>query len=158
MPERVAFVDRSILLNYLDVPSKNQDRDAIVAEMKRKEADGVLMILPVAAVIEAGNHISHLANGSVRRRCSQALEIILRKAVDRSAPWTLHAAVWDELFLTSLCDGVMGRVPALVESMSTGELGVGDLSILTERECYLARAAVNEVSVWTLDGKLAAYS
>jgi len=86
VPQFVEFVDTSVLLVYLDVPHMNEGREEIVAEMKRKEARGVLFILPVAAVIETGNHISHVANGAARRRCAQRLEIVLRLAVEQTAP------------------------------------------------------------------------
>jgi len=158
MPELVEFVDTSVLLVYLDVPHMNAGRQAIVSEMKRKQKLGVLFILPVAAVVEAGNHIAQVANGDARRRCARALEAVLRLSVQQTTPWTVHAAAWDEAFLTSLCDGVAGRMPSMLETMTTGQLGTGDLSILAERERYRQRVAVYEVGIWTLDERLKSWA
>ena len=56
---RVEFVDTSILVELLDVPDSNANRDAIRAAFATKRGR-VALILPTAAVIETGNHIHHI--------------------------------------------------------------------------------------------------
>lgn len=62
----VVFVDTSVLLNLLDVPGKNGDRDSVTAEFKRMASDDAVLVIPIAAVIEVGNHIAHLSSGRQR--------------------------------------------------------------------------------------------
>lgn len=152
----VEFVDTSVLCNFLDVPGKNQDRDAVRRIMREKVEEGVQLIVPISAVVETGNHITHLQDGAVRRVCAERFVKTLRACADDELPWVLHRVAWDEHFFTKLCDGVAGTGP-FVECATQG-LGCGDLAILVERELYVERSAIERAGVWTLDAQLAAFA
>ena len=49
MPD-VVIVDTTVLLNVLDVPRRNQDRDAVLAEFKKLVEREVSLLLPMAAL------------------------------------------------------------------------------------------------------------
>jgi len=74
---RVEFVDTSILVEFLNVPGRSQHRKQVLAEFKRKRASGTHFVLPTAAVIETGNHVHHIAEGSKRLGCAQAFAQLL---------------------------------------------------------------------------------
>lgn len=152
----VEFVDTSVLCNFLDVPGKNQDRDEVRKSMREKVDGGVQLIIPISAVVEAGNHITQLRDGAARRACAERFATTLRAIAAGELPWVLHQVAWDEQFLVKLCDGVAGTGP-FVECATQG-LGAGDLAILVERELYLERSAIERAGVWTLDAQLAAYA
>lgn len=64
----VRFIDTSILLNILDVPDRNQNKDEVVKEFKTLIGSQTeTLILPLATIIETGNHIAHIGSGNVRR-------------------------------------------------------------------------------------------
>ncbi len=62
----VWFVDTSIFANLLDVPGRAQQRDRVRREQREWAAARCGLVLPVATVIETGNHIAQLANGQCR--------------------------------------------------------------------------------------------
>ena len=62
----IVIVDTSILLNVLDVPGFNQDRETVFETFEQYiEAEATLLI-PLGAVLETGNHIAQLSNGNQR--------------------------------------------------------------------------------------------
>jgi len=152
----VEFVDTSVLLNILDVPGKNQDRERVVEELREKNARGVQLIIPVSAVIETGNHITKLSDGHSRRVCAERFEKLLSAVARGDVPWALHQLDWGDRFLEKLCAGV-AHTGSFVGCAMQG-LACGDLAILVERELFLERSAITRARVWTLDKQLAAYA
>jgi len=132
---RVEFVDTSILVEFLNVPGRSQHRKQVLAEFKRKRASGTHFVLPTAAVIETGNHVHHIAEGSKRLGCAQAFAQLLRLTADGKAPWALFEARWDGSFLTRLQQGA-GTAMDIVEHAAKQCLSCGDLSVLAERNQY----------------------
>jgi hypothetical protein len=153
----VRFVDTSVLCDLLDVPGKNQQRDTVQAELRELVAANVQLVLPVAAVIETGNHIVHVAEGSARRACAERFVRLLRATAEGVLPWVLHAVAWDDAMLHALCDGT-AATGSFLELAAAGMLGTGDLSILVERDLYASRTSGTTVTVWTHDQRLAAYN
>ena len=54
----VVIVDTSVLLNLLNVPQHNDHRDLEVQQFKQFVQTGASLLLPIAVVFEAGNHIA----------------------------------------------------------------------------------------------------
>ena len=156
MPE-VRFVDTSVLCDLIDVPGKNQRRDEVRAELESLIGSGVQLVLPIATIIETGNHIGQLGDGVARRTCAQRFVGLLRLTAEGKVPWVLHAVAWDGALLHMLCDGTDATGPFL-ELAAAGLLGTGDLSILVECDMYAKRTAHVKVAVWTHDARLAAFN
>lgn len=151
----VRFVDTSVLCDLLGVAGKCQQTDAVKEEMKELLAAGATLVLPIASVIETGNHIAQAGDGNARRECAKRFEAVLRLTLAGESPWILHAAAWSEELLEMLCDGVP-NAGTFVDLAGQGRLGAGDLSILAERDLYSKRTAIKNVTVWTHDAELAA--
>jgi hypothetical protein len=132
----------------------SQNRDEVAARLASIRALCDL-VLPVTAVIETGNHIAQVADGTARGTCAERLAGVIRMSIDGRAPWVLNNVVWDKAFLESMLDGA-GTGSTLVD-LARSKLGCGDLSILTEVERYGARTNGIHISVWTLDGQLSSY-
>lgn len=155
---RVEFVDTSILVEFLDVPGRNANRERILKEFARRRRAGVQFLLPTATVIETGNHVHHVKEGHARRRCAEGFAEILRLTSAGKAPWVLFEATWDAAFLTALGSGV-GTSMDIVEHAVKQSLSCGDLSIMAERDLYRSRVSPQtDVSIWTVDQAMDAWS
>lgn len=154
---QVCFLDTSVLTNILDVPGKNEQREAVVREFMQRRTGGWQLVLPLTAVIETGNHIAQVANGHARRTCAGLFTAMLGQVIEGRAPFVLHEMGWDAAFLDALVAGAATATP-LSEHLATAFMGCGDLAILVERDRYRARVARGSlVEVWTLDAGLQAY-
>ncbi len=132
----VVFLDTNVLLNVLDVPGKNSDRAEVVTEFRRLRAAGATLIIPIAAVVEVGNHLAQLA-GHERQDRSRTFAAFLRASIDGAAPWVVSGASWDESFLRALLDG--NGVRPTFEQLCASGVGSGDTSILLELQRYRSR-------------------
>lgn len=152
----VVFIDTSVLLNLLDVPDRNAERDAVLAEYPQRQEQGQF-ILPITTVIETGNHIGNVEPGAPRRTCAERFADMLRMVIQGTAPFAMHEMGWDDEFLRHLVAGGRTETP-LVDLLVAQVIGCGDLTILLERDRYLARVAKGtSARIWTLDHGLAAY-
>lgn len=154
----VVFLDTSVLLNILNVPRKNESRDDVIARYKALVLSGALLIIPIAVVIEVGNHIAQLTGGEPRAP-AMAFADILKMSLRDAAPWVVSGASWDRDFLRQLVDGHSLR-PGMVVLCQSG-VGTGDGSILLELEGYRQRSDLPSglpVGLWSLDEGLQAYA
>ncbi|MFF0542435.1 hypothetical protein ACFYTF_06320 [Nocardia thailandica] len=151
----VTFLDTSVLCNILAVPHMDQDRASVRTEMRLRADRGETFILPVTTVIETGNHIRHIDNGDYRRKAADRFATLLRNTLEDQAPWSLHTLSWSPAFLRDLLAGA-GTGMQFVDHAQAG-LGCGDLCIICERNVYQQRSGIAQVTVWTLDGPLAAH-
>jgi len=154
----VIFIDTSVLCCLLNVPGKNQDRDAVMAHYGQRREAKDAFVLPVSAVIETGNHIEQLGEGlgDARWRCAEALCQFLTFMVNGAGQFIMHRFSWDEDLLREFCEGGNSS-PSFTQAAASGQFGGGDLAILLERARYQDRVAVGPVEVWTLDKKLSDY-
>jgi predicted nucleic acid-binding protein len=142
----IVIVDTSVLLNILDVPGRNQDRDAVLNRLGELIEGGDHLFIPMAAIVEVGNHIAHVANGAHRRAAAERFVLEVRKALSNEAPWKPINFPSNE--------EVLGWLDAFPASATRG-VGMGDLSIKEEWAALCVRNAMSHVWVWTLDGDLA---
>lgn len=144
----IAIVDSSMLLNVLDVPGFNQHRDDVFEQFGQLANDGSHLLLPMAAMLETGDHIADLSDGRNRRRHAERFRNCIRESLRGDAPWTplefpetSRLAAWLEDFPGKAMEG----------------LGVSDVSIIDawERACTLHPN--QRVYIWTLHRRLRAY-
>ncbi|NEA34494.1 hypothetical protein [Streptomyces sp. SID13031] len=149
------FVDTSILLNLLDVPKRNGERETVTAEFLAWQQEDATFVLPITTVIETGNAVAKIEGGS-RWSFVEKFVQILGQAVVGATPWAASGAVWNADFIQDLIDG-HGHVPALPMLMKS-DVGVGDAGILAEMEQYRARVpSATPIRIWTLDAQLGAF-
>ncbi|MBA3906674.1 MAG: hypothetical protein H0X35_08345 [Pseudonocardiales bacterium] len=88
---------------------------------------------------------------------------MLEESARGVAPWVLHDATWDAELLDRIRGGCSTKVD-LVEHATRGGrqgLGVGDLSVLAERDLYRERRVDPrsvDVRVWSADRLLDSFS
>jgi hypothetical protein len=144
----VVLVDTSVFLNVLDVPTFNQQREGVLRQFERFIEERAHLLLPMAAVFEAGNHIAQLNDGRVRREHAERFVGMVRDAIGGNAPWRpIQPPNLEEIkvWLDDFPDHVMRG------------MGMGDISIVKEWENARIRHPHLRVLIWSLDAALSAY-
>lgn len=152
----VDFLDTSVFVEILNVPHMNDHRADVLAEMDARLKARVRFVLPTATVVETGNHVFQIKDGTARRTCAMTFMSLLRKTALGEAPWVLHERTWDGAFLSALCDGGITGMD-LTEHAVRQQLGTGDLSIVAERDLYASRTQA-EVRIWTLEATMGTWA
>lgn len=142
----IVIVDTSVLLNIMDVPDRNQHRDAVLDRLGLLIEDGDHLFIPMAAVVEVGNLIARVKNGSQRRTAAERFVKEVRAALVDEAPWK-------PINFPSNAE-VMAWLDAFPDAATQG-IGMGDLSIKQEWHALCQRHRLSRVWVWTLDRDLA---
>ena len=142
----IVIVDTSVLLNIMDVPDRNQHRGQVLDRLATLIDAGDHLFIPMAAIVEVGNHIAQVKNGAHRRAAAERFVKEVRSALADEAPWKPINFPSNQEVLTWL--------DAFPESATQG-IGMGDLSIKQEWVALCERHALSRVWVWALDGDLA---
>ena len=143
----VVIVDTSVLLNLLDVPQHNGQRDLVVQQFKQFVQGGASLLLPIAVVFETGNHIADLADGGNRRRYATVLCEEVDKALRNKAPWVLVPPP-DDSQLAKWLD----RFP----DCAMREINLKHLSLMELWESQCKKLFGTRVLIWSRDNKLKA--
>ena len=142
----IVIVDTSVLLNILDVPDRNQRKKEVLDRLGVLIEAGDHLFIPMAAIVEVGNHIAHVKGGPQRRAAAARFVKEVRSALADEAPWKpINFPSNQE---------VLSWLDAFPDSATQG-IGMGDLSIKKEWEELCRRHRLSRVWVWTLDADLA---
>ena len=144
----IVIVDTSILLNVLNVPGRNEQREAVLTELKQCIDDGATLLLPLGAVLETGNHIARLANGNQRRTGAKVFQDRITEALAGEAPWDL-VPLPDRNQLRNW----LNEFP----DFAAREVGLVDLSIIKAWDAARERHPSSRVRIWSLDKHLQGY-
>lgn len=154
--QKVLVIDTSILCVYLKVPfmeSCGPDRDKwdynrVAGKINDEIRQKSLLVLPLATLIETGNHIAHVSGE--RYLLAEELSKIIVKAATAEEPWaafTSQSELWSEENLKKLAN----EWPKLAAS----KISIGDATIKDVAEFY--RESGFRVEILTGDGGLKAY-
>lgn len=146
----VRFMDTSVMTNILEVPGRCSDAQKIKEEFNFAMKQEEVLILPIATIIETGNHIAHIADGNIRRNVAAKFGQCLRKTAEGEAPWQLYGVELDKEGLVYLADHI--------EEMASFEIGVGDTSIIYAYEQYKNNTpGIGRIMIWSTDQHLQGY-
>ncbi|MDO4336927.1 MAG: hypothetical protein Q4C91_02450 [Eubacteriales bacterium] len=146
----VRFIDTSVMLNLLEVPGRCGNAETVREQWKEVLQSKDVLILPVATIIETGNHIAHISDGNVRRTIAGKFGEYLRKTAEGEAPWQLYGVELDKEGLLYLADHI--------EENAIQEIGVGDMSIVYAYEQYKQKTpAIGTIMIWSTDTHLQGY-
>ena len=101
--KKVLIIDTSILCVWLEVPGlescgPNHDRwekARVEKKIHEEEQNNSTFVLPLASIIETGNHIAKSPKN--RRECAQRLADIIVKSANKETPWAAfseHTELW----------------------------------------------------------------
>lgn len=152
---QVTLIDTCVFLNLLNVPGSCDRHHEIREEFQLRRDQGEEFVLPITTIIETGNTI--VGHGGTDRRAVERFVRALEETIEGRAPWLFREVAWDARFLESLHSGD-STGSSLLNLMSNGLMGTGDVSILVERDQFLEETAYTNVKVWTLDANLSAHS
>jgi hypothetical protein len=141
----ICLIDTSILCELLQIPNRCESFEEVEAEMGRKIEAGHLLLLPMSAIIETGNHIGQNGDGRQRRKAATDFVALIEQAIRGKTPFTPTPFFESEDLLEWL-----GEFPDWAARGS----GLADLTILKEfeRQCALNRQ--RRVYIWSKDQHL----
>lgn len=149
----VVFVDTSVIVRLIGIDGE-QLASEVAAEFDRRREAGQRFVLPVTALVEAGNRVAQ--QSSQRQRFAERLRQVIEEANQPHPPWILHEATLDQQFAQELLAGD-STGSDLTTLLAAGRLGTGDVAILVERDQFKRKMAHASLEVWTLDLELSAY-
>lgn len=146
----IAIVDTSVLCELLQVPGKFDPatHQELVAEFQERLNAGHQFLVPLTAIIEAGNHIAHGGDGGGRRAAATRFVTWVRDAIDGRVPFTATPAPAIEevgAWLGRFVDDAMRQ------------LSLGDRSIIAAWEQQREIHPYGRIYVWSLDDDLIGY-
>jgi len=153
---KILIMDTSILCCWLRIPGKetagpSNDQwtpERIKKLLEKEEKKKSIFVLPVASLIETGNHIAQAKNN--RYECATALAQHIAATADQKSPWaafTEQSSLWEPDQLKELAK--------TWPEMAKSKMSIGDATIKNVAE-YYARAGYS-VEILTADAGLKAY-
>ena len=145
----IYIIDTSVLLNILDVPGRNQDRDTVIAAFEARIRAGSRFQVPIAVIVETGNHIARISSGDSRKRYAEEFCAMVEQALAGKAPWVV----------TPIPD--VGKIRKWLtdfpDQYAVRGLGIADRSIIHAWEEACIRNPSIRVVIWSRDKQLASY-
>ncbi|TCM68078.1 hypothetical protein EC844_10660 [Acinetobacter calcoaceticus] len=153
----ICLLDTSIFLNILDVPNRNRERAEVLDKFAEYIELGCRFIIPMATVIETGNHIAQNGDGNIRRAVAQLFVDTLEQTFTNTAPFRISE--WDSQHqIRQWMKAFPAHAQRNKSASRTGEgTSFGDLSIIKEFERTCSKFPMSEVFIWSLDEDLSAY-
>lgn len=152
----ICLIDTSIFVEILDVPKYNQYRASVLEDFKTYVQSGCTFLLPMATILETGNHIAQNGDGTMRRKTALRFVEQVKAAFNGDAPWqptafpdTTEILLWIDQF-----PDLAGKNKAPDKQEGTS---FGDLSIIEEFNKLCKRFPMSEVFIWSLDRDLQSY-
>ena len=137
MSRKVVIFDTSVLCCWLNVPGKDtcgpkhdawdfKKIDKTIDEETKKSST---FVLPLAAIIETGNHITQIAGD--RRALARSLAELIKKTAAGTEPWAAfsqQSSLWDNENLLKLADAW--------PDLAAQKLSIGDATIKDVADFY----------------------
>ncbi|MBK1707249.1 PIN domain-containing protein [Halochromatium glycolicum] len=145
----ICLVDTTVFLEILNVPIKAKRHQETLAQLRERIAsNSEELFLPMATVLETGNHIGQNGDGQQRRQCAERFVEQVRLALEGKSPFKPLRFLDEPDFLVWLQD--------FPEHASRGS-GLGDLSIIQDWQRLCAQNPHRRVYIWSFDRHLIGY-
>lgn len=154
--KKVVVIDTSILCTWLQIPGKETcgplhdqwDFTKVDKKIKSEIKAKSLLVLPIAAIIETGNHIAQ-ASGN-RMPIAQSLAGIMKQTAEGKTPWASFS-VQSEMWAPEKLEELSKVWP----NLAVQGIGIGDATIKDVADYYYRIG--NNVEILTGDQGLKAY-
>ena len=154
--KKVLILDTSVMCTWLQVPGKETcgkdgnilTHDIVERKIETGKSYGTTFILPIASIIETGNHIAHSSGD--RHKIGEEFSNLICDTADNNSPWaafTEQSVLWQPEKLKALAE-------RWKETVVSGQ-SLGDASIVEVAD-YYAKMGFN-VEIFTGDEGLKAY-
>lgn len=144
----VCLIDSTIFVEILAVPVKSSKHKEILRHLEQRVRAGESLFLPMATILETGNHIGQNGDGVARRDCAQRFVQYVSDALDYKSPLlpvSFLAAADLRAWLTDF------------PNHAARGSGLGDLSIIHDWKHLCQQNRGRRVYIWSLDRHLAAH-
>ncbi|AFZ61036.1 hypothetical protein H6G54_29580 [Anabaena cylindrica FACHB-243] len=152
----ICLIYTSIFLEILNVPNYNQHRASVLEDFQTYAQSGCTFLLPMATILETGNHIAQNGDGTMRRKTALRFVKAVKEAFTGEAAWrpttfpnTAEILMWIDQF-----PDLAGKNKAPDKQEGTS---FGDLSIIEEFNKSCKLFPMSEVFIWSLDRDLQNY-
>ncbi|EPX58915.1 hypothetical protein D187_003630 [Cystobacter fuscus DSM 2262] len=156
MSQTVLVIDTSILCVWLAIPHLDTcgpdddrwDKPRVDALIQEHLTEGATLVLPLASIIETGNHIAQ--NPGDRFVLAQRLCDLLRKAVDGTAPYAAfseQSVLWEREHMQGLTGG---WPPLAARSISLADATIRDVAHFYARRGLDVRMLTGDLGLQAL--------
>ncbi|MFA6076406.1 MAG: hypothetical protein WCV63_10920 [Negativicutes bacterium] len=155
--KKVLIFDTCILCIWLKLPNFDKcgpstdlwDWQRVSEKIDNETTNKTIFVLPLASIIETGNHITHIPHSKLD--CAQALASIMRQCALEQTPW---AAFSDQSILWS--SDKLNSLSNTWPDLAVQNLSLGDATIKNVAEYYSSMGY--NVEIFTADQGLQAYA
>ncbi len=143
----ICIVDTSILVELLNLRGLASRHDEVVAEFAQRQAREQFL-LPLAVLVETGNHVAHIPDGAARRRSADDFVRFASASLRGDNPFTptpLPSTADIAAWLGDFPDHAMRGI------------GLADRSLIELWEVNRQLHRQRRVYLWSLDEALVAY-
>ncbi len=144
----ICLLDTSIFVEILNVPRMAAHHEETLAELEAKIIARESLFLPMATILESGNHIGQNGDGRERRSCANRFISQLTDALAGSSPFKSISFLQKEELKEWLAE--------FPDHACRGS-GLGDLSIIHDWQRLCAQNVARRVYIWSLDAHLASF-
>jgi len=145
----ICLIDTSIFLEILNVPHKASQSELILQKLEEKIKAKESLFLPMATILETGNHIAQNGDGNQRRTCAEKFVDQVTKALEGKSPFTPINFLKKE--------DLQGWLKEFPDQAMRGR-GMGDLSIIHDWQKICDQNLGRRVYIWSLDKHLKSYN
>ncbi len=144
----ICLIDTSSFLEILNVPHKASQSELILQKLEEKIKAGESLFLPMATILETGNHIAQNRDGNQRRTCAGKFVNWVTQALEGESPFTPISFLKKE--------DLQGWLKEFPDEAMRGR-GLGDLSIIHDWQKICDQNPSRRVYIWSLDKHLKGY-
>lgn len=156
MSNSIIIIDTSIFLNVLEVPNKCQDKECVFKQFEEFIELEAIFVLPMATIVETGNHIAQNGDGSIRRKTAKKFCGHIMKVINGEAPYKISDFPTNDEIKSWIA-----HFPELAMKNKSSEkqegTSFGDLTIIQEFEKQKRLFKNYEIWIWSLDSDLQLY-
>lgn len=158
----ICLLDTTILLNILNVPNRNNERDKVIADFETYIELNCRFIIPFVVAVEVGNHISQNGDGTTRRQTAGDFVDMMQKTLKGNSPFEISdfdlKIEWQNWIGEFVEKAGQNKTP---DKPNEG-MSLTDLSIIKEFESLNDKNQANKnkhvkVFIWSSDSDLTAY-
>lgn len=148
----VILVDTSVLCELLEVPTRASSPAVHQQQLVRFSEEGATLLLPMATLIETGNHIAQNGHEAQRRKVATDFVALVEGALSGQGKPFATASFPNEVTVKRWL--AIFPAEASRNAQRRKGIGLGDVSILDEfdRQCRLNPR--RPVRIWSLDHPL----
>ena len=136
MKHRILVIDTSILCVWLKVPGMEVcgpqedqwDYKRVKEKIDEEIEQGAYLILPIATLIETGNHITHIKDGNLRRQTAEGFCEFVLKATKGDSPWTSFVEQLELWESQNLCKLIETWWKEIGNQHSMGDASIADVA------------------------------